>query len=601
MVHGASAVGGDDDPRPRVFISYAHDDEAHIEKVETLYQLLRAEGGVDAQLDLYAAHEPQDWSWWMEQQCETADYILVIASPAYKRRGDRTERAGVGLGVGWESRLLRAEVYRDGMAWFKKILLVILPGRSGDELPKFFGGPEITRYVVPTLNAKGIQELVACMTRQRLRIAPTLAPVPRYAPRPSLLPRTGQGRDAADDKIEGEESRQSGLDAAAWERLAGILRGVPPESWSEQAYHWSFGATGPAGQAAAPFGVPAGDLYSWAEDLGRRRHIPGTAPKAVAFAYALAKGYSAGESPAERIRAQELEAWADRCLSDFGLPPLSAPGIERPEATLTVRLVERAQEQESFYAEVWLRTRDGRRPRRLSPSPDSAPVPVSLEEARLLLEHCVGQLAGAPGEHGPCAGARLKVHRVEFAVPDSLLDEPFDQWKIRIRQAERTLGKVYQVVVRCLDQRYGADPLWHWSNRWKWLARQSGEDERAVFWVRDEDAERLDDLVGAWYEEAHPVCVAVSMPQARPGVSAALDAGMPVVVWQRDTHTADQGLPSLSALLSISDVGQLPLLVKKLRIDTKVPAAARASVVLLWDDPDHPVAPDPLNDANLIA
>jgi hypothetical protein len=35
-------------------------------------------------------------------------------------------------------------------------------------------------------------------------------------------------------------------------------------------------------------------------------------------------------------------------------------------------------------------------------------------------------------------------------------------------------------------------------------------------------------------------------------------------------------------------------------MSTVVPEAARASVVLLWDDPDHSPAADPLSDANLV-
>jgi hypothetical protein len=79
-------------PTPtRVFVSYAHDSAEHQEAVRDLYILLRR-NGVDPQLHLPAAERRQDWPVWMLRQVRRADFVLVIASPAYRRRAEGTPR-----------------------------------------------------------------------------------------------------------------------------------------------------------------------------------------------------------------------------------------------------------------------------------------------------------------------------------------------------------------------------------------------------------------------------------------------------------------------------------------------------------------------------
>ena len=82
---------------PQVFISYAWDSEEHREHVRDLWVLLRA-NGIDAQLDIAADNQRRDWTLWMEQQVTDADFIIIVASPAYqKRAGPRPSRMRVGV------------------------------------------------------------------------------------------------------------------------------------------------------------------------------------------------------------------------------------------------------------------------------------------------------------------------------------------------------------------------------------------------------------------------------------------------------------------------------------------------------------------------
>ena len=114
--HGSACLGDGPGCRcgrasARVFISYAHDDAAHEDRVRDFWLFLRAQG-IDARLDLPAAEQRQDWAQWMTRQVRDADRVLVIASPEYKRRAEGDAAPGEGRGVQWEARLIRERVLR---------------------------------------------------------------------------------------------------------------------------------------------------------------------------------------------------------------------------------------------------------------------------------------------------------------------------------------------------------------------------------------------------------------------------------------------------------------------------------------------------------
>jgi hypothetical protein len=88
----------------RVFISYAYDSSEHRAAVHGLYEFLRA-CGVDARWDLEATADRQDWPVWMANQVDTCDYVLVVASPAYRRRAEGGAEPDDGRGVQYEAAL----------------------------------------------------------------------------------------------------------------------------------------------------------------------------------------------------------------------------------------------------------------------------------------------------------------------------------------------------------------------------------------------------------------------------------------------------------------------------------------------------------------
>ncbi|MCR6490599.1 TIR domain-containing protein [Amycolatopsis sp. OK19-0408] len=167
-----------------VFISYARDpaDPAHDEAVRRLWTFLRT-CGIDARLDLGVADRRLDWTLWMGQQVREADYILVIASPAYRERAEGRSGPDRGRGVQWEARLIRDAFYAEQDA-MHRFLPVVLPGQSTAGVPDFLAPASSTVYTVSDFTVEGAEPLLRVLTDQPEIVEPPLGVVPVLAPRP---------------------------------------------------------------------------------------------------------------------------------------------------------------------------------------------------------------------------------------------------------------------------------------------------------------------------------------------------------------------------------------------------------------------------------
>lgn len=143
---------------PRIFICYAHEDEAHKKLVRDFADLLRV-CGLDPVID--NAHEGPRTSWdhWALRQIRAADFVAVIASPIVKAVGDGTyegtDRAGIRNELGMIRNLLQKHP-----AWARHLLPVVLPGRSVDEIPMFLHPQTMDRYVVEALIESELGDLL---------------------------------------------------------------------------------------------------------------------------------------------------------------------------------------------------------------------------------------------------------------------------------------------------------------------------------------------------------------------------------------------------------------------------------------------------------
>ena len=163
-------------------ISYAHDDPDHIERVRQFAVFLRRMG-IDAHLDQTASERPQDWPMWMLQQIRSATFVLIIASPEYRRRADGFAAPDEGRGVQWETTIIRNEVYADQMAALQRFLPVVLPGGSPDDIPSWLGGVANTRYEVTDYSVEGAESLLRLLTGQPYARPSELGAVPVLPPR----------------------------------------------------------------------------------------------------------------------------------------------------------------------------------------------------------------------------------------------------------------------------------------------------------------------------------------------------------------------------------------------------------------------------------
>jgi hypothetical protein len=392
------------------------------------------------------------------------------------------------------------------------------------------------------------------------------------------------------------------LDPPAWEGLADLLGGVAPAKWARTAYRWSFGARGAPGRAAAPFSDPAGDLYAWALDLDAREQGGAGPPRAVAFAHALASGFS--KSKAGRRRGIALTAWVREVRDRFGLDELPpAAEINTFEVSMLVRLDPDPQDPDHVFADVCVYSSlDSSDWKRIQP-PETAThrLRVPVDGVPVLVEQCLRDLGAETRtlrrEEADCEQPP-KLKCIEFAVAEALLETEFDQWLCHIGPYKPwKLGRRYEVVVSCPNARHLADFAHLWWIRWDWLHRADSTDGKAVFWLGNGELDQLDDHVRRWEEseQEYPACVAITADHAEPGWRAALHVGMPVVVWQRNRPARGTTVSRLKDLLPIGDVRELPRAVRTLRGDH-----ADADVVLVWDDPHHPLKSVPFTDASFV-
>ncbi|TYK49224.1 trypsin-like peptidase domain-containing protein [Actinomadura decatromicini] len=276
-------------------------------------------------------------------------------------------------------------------------------------------------------------------------------------------------------------------------------------------------------------------------------------------------------------RRQRLTAWSARHLP--GAAP--APAHSDP-ASVIVRL-ERVTFDNAFDVAVqtWIDGAEG-------PSRPVARVPE--RKVREVVEE--GVAAVAPALFG-------RDWMIEFAVPESWLGRPFEQWYVDARN--RIPMRRYPVVVRDVERlRPGSIRRDQAHHRWRLLTeRGCGEPHRVAC-----DAPRRGGDFERWLE-AH-VDFSVLVYGSRPmktWLKAALNNGIPVMLWTREkcvgpSHDDCEGhrvLDDLTAAVGGRSPAELPRIALALRKEALVapdgePHCGRA-LTLLWDDPSR--LPDP--------
>lgn len=98
-----------------VFVSYAHPDRPREVVKELIDFLVTQDLLVRSDFDVTTAQgPPEGWPRWMRHQLQSADWILVLSGPAYKRRYEGHPTPGIGLGANWEGAIITNELYMSG-------------------------------------------------------------------------------------------------------------------------------------------------------------------------------------------------------------------------------------------------------------------------------------------------------------------------------------------------------------------------------------------------------------------------------------------------------------------------------------------------------
>ena len=166
----------------RVFISYAHGNTQHEDRVRDFWLFLRSQG-IDARLDRPTLDRRVDWVQWMTQQISRADVVLVIASPEYKRRADGEVEPWDGRGVQWEARVIREMIYADQETGQQRVASVVLPGCSEADIPLWLRPRSVTFYTVKDFTVSGAEGLLRMLTHQPSESVPPLGLIPMLPPR----------------------------------------------------------------------------------------------------------------------------------------------------------------------------------------------------------------------------------------------------------------------------------------------------------------------------------------------------------------------------------------------------------------------------------
>lgn len=202
---------------------------------------------------------------------------------------------------------------------------------------------------------------------------------------------------------------------------------------------------------------------------------------------------------------------------------------------------------------------------------------------------------------------------IEFALPDHLLDEAVEKWKVKERADGDgyTMGVDHPVVIRFADRTDGEKETWRsWRDQFRAGRLPAlGSPSWDALWVRCGDRRTSDQLNGLLRSTSQVPLVAMtawhhrskSLPAA---VNAARHAGAPVIVWQHkpcSDHAAPNGNGAADACrggrfqqaaahyLSAAGIDELPERVRLARAAAISGNGdyAGQDIAILWDDPDR--------------
>ena len=122
---------------PRVFISYAWEDDHYREWVISLCTQLRSDN-IDVRLDKWHLERGVTIPEFMNREVRLANIVLVLCSPKYRIKVHEMEERLRSTGAGWEAMLIGAKLFTTNI--WEKIEVALARGVWAEAAPDFLLG-----------------------------------------------------------------------------------------------------------------------------------------------------------------------------------------------------------------------------------------------------------------------------------------------------------------------------------------------------------------------------------------------------------------------------------------------------------------------------
>lgn len=137
--------------------------------------------GVDADIDLFHLSDPGvDWTRYGTSRIADSDRVVVVLNTAWRERREGRNRPTEGAGAVAEADALLSSFARDQDLFRRRVVLLLLPGISDDDVPDGWHG--VQRCRVADSTPAGLTDLLRLLTDQPAFIAPPLGELPVLPP-----------------------------------------------------------------------------------------------------------------------------------------------------------------------------------------------------------------------------------------------------------------------------------------------------------------------------------------------------------------------------------------------------------------------------------
>jgi TIR domain len=147
---------------PRVFISYAWEDDAYRHWIRRLAATLERDG-ILVRLDQLHHEATRPFPEFMNSEVRNADVVVVVGSPEYRRKVHLTEDGCSPSGVGWESALIASHLFQGNQ---QKVVAALGRGTRAESLPDYLVTFRAFDLSDPD-DPRGYEELLAYLRTRR--------------------------------------------------------------------------------------------------------------------------------------------------------------------------------------------------------------------------------------------------------------------------------------------------------------------------------------------------------------------------------------------------------------------------------------------------